>query len=650
MLGLLFVAVCMGGGGASAQADRASLPLSVRITSPLGRTGLPGTIRIVAQVTHSPAVSLAPVRFFVNDQPVGEAPEGPPFAVEWADENPFEPTTIVAEVSDALGRTARDEVRLEPFEILETAEVSRVLVEATVVNARGEYVTGMGYSSFRLFEDDEPQLIDMVQPETLPAIYTLLVDSSQSMHRRMDLVRLAAGRLTPYLRAQDRVIVAPFSTTIGSLTGPTDDPRTVAHAISAIRARGGTAILDALLEACRLVRGLHGRNVIVLVTDGYDEHSREDVETVLASIRQTGATVYVIGIGGVAGISLRGERFLKRLAADTGGRAFFPSREEELPRVHELVARDVQLRYLLSYTPSNQRPDGRWRTIAVATANPDYTVRARPGYFAPRPPPVRASIEFTLADVARQPLDVAREDFVVVEDGVEQEVDTFHEAVAPVSIVLALDESGSMVKAADAVREAARRFVAALRPEDGLAVMLFADRAVLAHDLTRARAPALDAIESYRPRGGTALYDALCDAMTRLQRTEGRKVIVLLSDGRDEDNPGTGPGSARTRDEVFAVLQETDAAVFTVGLGPRVDRPLLDRLALESGGESYFPEEVSTLDADYQRIVETLRRRYVIGYTSTNSERDGGWRTVHIQPTNPDTVVRTRGGYFAPER
>jgi VWFA-related protein len=142
----------------------------------------------------------------------------------------------------------------------------------------------------------------------------------------------------------------------------------------------------------------------------------------------------------------------------------------------------------------------------------------------------------------------------------------------------------------------------------------------------------------------------LIDALMRLKQTDGRKVIVLLSDGRDEDNAGTGPGSARSQPELFAALGQTDATIYPIGLGPRVDRGLLERLAAESGGAAYFPEDVSKLRGDYARIVEELRRRYLVSYTSTNPRRDGGWRAVEITTRLPELNVRSRGGYAAPER
>ena len=624
--------------------------LTVRITSPLGRTGLPGAIRIVAQVSHLPNVALGPVRFFVNDVPAGDDAEGPPYAVEWTDANPFEPTRIRVEASDAVGNTASDAIDLAPFEILETTGVSRVLLEATVADKSDRFVNGLDAASFRVLEDDKPQTIDLVSVESLPVNYVLLVDASQSMHPRMEFVRAAAGRLADFLRRDDRVIVAPFTRSLGAITGPTGDRDTIVGAVHAIAASGGTAISDVLIEASRLVAGTGGRHAIVLITDGYDEHSQAKMDDALTAAQSAHAAVYAIGVGGIAGISIKGERALRKIAGQTGGRAFFPSREQELPAVHELVASDIQQRYLITYSPENQTADGAWRSIKVLTNDASQRVRTRAGYFAPAPPPVRPSLEFTVNGGAREFADLTRDDLVVVEDGVPQKVDTFQEAVAPVSVVLALDASGSMTKAADGVKAAALSFVQALRPEDALGVLLFADTSAFAHDLTTDRRKSVSAIDGYTARGGTALYDGLTDALMRLKRTEGRKVIVLLSDGRDENNPGTAPGSARTQNDVFAALRETDTMIYPIGLGPRVDRDLLERLAAESGGVAFFPDDVSSLRGDYARVVEDLRRRYVVGYTSTNPARDGAWRDVQIETRRPEMTVRSRGGYFAPER
>ncbi len=623
-------------------------PLSIRITSPLGRTGVAGVVRIVAQVHAPPGAALNPVRIFVDNVLLGEVADGPPWAVEWTDENPFTPREIAAEVSDALGHKARDVVLLKPFEVVEKAEVSSVILETSVQDRFGRFVTGIPPAGFTVLEDSVPQTLDLLRSESLPATYTLLVDRSQSMGRRIEFVRDAAAALTGYLRPQDRIIVAPFSKTIGPVTGPTDDRQTVSDAIRGIRASGGTAILDCLEAASRLITGVEGRHAIVLITDGYDEHSSRPFEQVLATVQKSGASVYVVGIGGVAGISIRGERLLKRLAAETGGKAFFPAREIELRPVHEQVASDVQLRYLLSYTPKNQKVDGTWRQVTVTTTDPTWVVRTRPGYFAPRPPPVRPAIEFTMVDANRRLLNVSADTLRVIEDGVEQPVDVFQEAVTPVSVVFALDMSGSMRRVADDVKSAARSFVESLRPQDPLGLVLFSDRALFAHDISTTRKWSLDAIDKYEAVGGTALYDALYVALMRLRGVEGRRVVVVMTDGRDENNKGDGPGSVHRLDDVLDRLKSVDATVFTIGLGTNIDRGLLERLAADSGGESAFPLDVTTLPQEFRRVIENLRKRYVISYTSTNSSRDGRWRKVQILSTTPGVTSVSRGGYFAP--
>jgi hypothetical protein len=282
------------------------------------------------------------------------------------------------------------------------------------------------------------------------------------------------------------------------------------------------------------------------------------------------ASLFVIGIGGSAGISIKGERALKELAEHAGGRAFFPTRDDELPRIHELIAADIQQRYLLAYTPNNQRIDGAWRTINLTTLDPTHKVRARPGYFAPKPPPVRATIEFVIAtDDVENPIELSSGDLELTEDGVRQDIDTFHEAVAPLSIVLAVDASGSMKSATEAVKEAAKSFVASLRPKDELSLLLFADDVVTVHDLSTNREGIVKGIDEYQASGGTALNDAVVAALGRLGRVDRRRAIVLMTDGRDENNPGTAPGSRHSLADVLEQIREVDAAIYSIGLGPK---------------------------------------------------------------------------------
>lgn len=617
----------------------------VRITSPLGRTGLDGRIRIVARVQTPEKVPAPTVRFYVNGELLATDSDGAPYVAEWEDLNPFEACTLSVEADFGDASVFRDAVTLQPLELIETAQVMSVGLEATVVDARGRYVGGLDAGSFELREDGRLQTIDTVSSEPVPATFTLLVDTSQSMSRSMKMVRDAAARLSDHLREIDSIVVAPFKAGIVSITGPTRDHVTVADAVAAIQPHGPTAILDSLFRVIEQV-SVTDRRVIVLVTDGYDEASESSIDTVLPLLKRTQSTVYVIAVGGVAGVSLHGEALLRRLADETGGRAFFPWNASQLTAAHLAIAEDARNRYRLAYTPTNQRWDGTWRKIEVAVGDPTYRVRARPGYTAPQPPPVRASIEFTAVNSAQQLASLTRDDLEVVEDGVAQQVDVFHEATAPVSIMLALDGSGSMKRAAPAVQQAVLAFVGALRPDDPLGMLMFADTPVVAHGFSLDRTQSAKTIAGYTTSGGTSLYDSLHEGLAQLATREGRRVLVVMSDGRDENAQSTGPGSTHTWDEVLKQAREIDATVYVVGLGSKVDRARLEQIATVTGGEAYFTGDASELEQHYRRILEELRRRYLVAYTSTNPARDGKWRKVEIRA--PATKVRSRGGYFAP--
>ena len=650
--GALIVAIALALGGAIApfQAQsRAVSPLSVRITSPLGRTGVAGAVRIVAQIQGGGA-RVGQVRFFVDHQLLGAVQE-PPYALDWTDEDPFARREIVVQATDAAGNEAGDEVVLEPFEVHEAAEVTSVLLDVSVQDKEGRFVRALPPSAFRVAEDDVPQAVDVVRQEAVGATFALLVDGSSSMSRRIDFVQRTAATLAGYMSPLDRMIVAPFSRTLGPVTGPTNDRATILEALAAIRPAGGTAILDAIVHGSKLVEHSEGRRAIVLITDGYDEHSEDSFDEALQAAKAAGATVYVVGIGGVAGISIKGERLLKQLALDTGGRAFFPARDEQLTVVDDTLAADVQNRYLVTYTPMNQRIDGTWRQVSVKTTDAGHIIRTRPGYFAPKPPPIRPTIEFTVTDRGGQYLDLTRDDLEVEEQGALQQVELFQEAVDPVSIVLALDASGSMRRKEQDVIDSAQEFIGALRPQDQLAVVTFSDKVVFAHDLSTDRDMAQAAVAKYQVSGGTALYDGLSDSLARLKHVAGRRVVVVMTDGRDENRAGTGPGSAKRFDEVIKAITDTGALVFSIGLGTNVDRQTLQKLSDVSGARAFFPEIVTELPAQYRRVIDDLRRRYIVGFTSTHVQRDGSWRPVQIRIRGrEEAVVRSAGGYFAPAR
>jgi Ca-activated chloride channel homolog len=626
---------------------------TMRITSPLGRIGTPATVRIVVQVTWpvdadgrtqpQPLI----VRFFVDGTNVGTVENGPPYAVNWIDDNPFEPREITVEASLATGETIRDAVKLPAFQILEGAEVASILVDAAIYDAAGRVAANIEPASVVLQENGEPQSIDLFAKKDAPSTIVLLVDNSQSMGRRFPEVQRAAELFARSLGKGDRLLVVPFNHGIGTITGPTEDVQTISEAIAVMKAGGGTAILDAVRQGARLLQNTEGRRGIILITDGFDENSTIDLNTAIEAAQAQQATIYAVGVGGVTGVSLEGERTFRAMTDRTGGRAFFPWRDSELAAVARETIKDQQTRFLITYTPSNQTKDGSWRAITFQLPK-GYKARARDGYRAPLPAPVTNTMEFMVTDRSRGQVSVAADDLEVLEDGVPQKIESFQEAVDPVAIALLLDASGSMTKSADTVRETAREFVNAVRPEDSLALITFADQPLFGHLLGTNRQLTLDAIHKYATGGGTALYDGLWNGLLHVKTVQGRRALVVLSDGRDENRAGNGPASTHTLADVQNLAREVGAAIFPIGLGSRVDRAALEQLATASGGEAYTADEAAKLSEPFRYIIENLRQRYVLSYTSTNSRHDGRFRRVQIRPRNRDLVVKAAAGYYAP--
>jgi len=260
--------------------------------------------------------------------------------------------------------------------------------------------------------------------------------------------------------------------------------------------------------------------------------------------------------------------------------------------------------------------------------------------------------------------------FEVYEDGVRQTIRRFSSERKPLNVGIVLDTSLSMGRGGklDSARKAALGFLEELAPEDRGMVVTFADDVRVAQDVTSDPALLAQAIEATEARGGTALYDAVWRSSKKLQSFEGRRVLVLLSDGRDEAANGFEPGSLHTRHEAQEQALRSEVMVFSIGLGHDLahqypsmwERPrngsgpgdslarILRDLAETTGGRALFSPGVRTLRRSFRDVAEDLRHQYTLAYVSTNRADDGTWRRIEVRiPGRRDLDVITRKGYFA---
>ncbi len=256
--------------------------------------------------------------------------------------------------------------------------------------------------------------------------------------------------------------------------------------------------------------------------------------------------------------------------------------------------------------------------------------------------------------------DLTRDRFRVIENGRPQVIVRFSDEWKPLRVALVMDTSLSMEsEKLEAARGAALSFLEGLRPEDQGMVVTFSDSVRVAQPLTSDRSALSAAIRKTRAQGGTALYDALWTTADLLERFDGRRVIVLLSDGRDEAVNGLEPGSLHTVEEALDRALRSEAMIFAIGFGRNLAaewdffrrrslEAILRDLAEATGGRAIFSSRPGKLRSAFEQVAEDLRHQYSLAYTSDEPKRDGLWREVRVTTDRPDLVVVTRRGYFAP--
>jgi Ca-activated chloride channel family protein len=245
------------------------------------------------------------------------------------------------------------------------------------------------------------------------------------------------------------------------------------------------------------------------------------------------------------------------------------------------------------------------------------------------------------------------DDFEVKESGKPQTIKFFAAgdpiSAPPLHIGFLLDTSGSMEEDIKDVRTAAIKFLNAMEGAVDITLVDFATEVSVAR-YTSAEYPRLiERIRARKPDGFTALYDALGVYLDGADGQTGQKVLIMYTDGGDSR-------SALSQKDVIDLLRASDVTVYVVGYlehqgsGATAQRQQLDRFAVMTGGQAFFPVSLKEIDKMYEKIQHEIAARYSIGYTSTDERTNGAWRRVDIRLKRPDLKnvrLRTRDGYFA---
>jgi VWFA-related protein len=268
-----------------------------------------------------------------------------------------------------------------------------VSLNVTVTDGSGRYVTDIEQDDFSVFEDGVKQDLAFFNRRPQPIALSLLLDSSASMEEKLPTLQTAAVNFIKGLKPSDIAQIIDFNSRVEIRQAFTSNQAELAASINQTAVGGSTSLHNAVYIALKELRKVKAvseedvrRQALIVFSDGEDTSSLVSFEEVLDLAKRSETAIYAIALRGVDTQTkgFREAEFVMRtLAQETGGRAFFPARIDDLNGVYTQIADELASQYTLGYTSKNQRRDGAWRNLVIRVSRPSITPRTKKGYFAP---------------------------------------------------------------------------------------------------------------------------------------------------------------------------------------------------------------------------------------------------------------------------
>jgi Ca-activated chloride channel family protein len=303
-----------------------------------------------------------------------------------------------------------------------STDANSVTVDIAVEDAKGHFIPKLDKSYFRISEDNVPQQIATFSAGEAPMTLAMIVEFSnrfQSFYSQTWFQTLqAAYGFAQMLKPDDYLAIIAYDLRPEMLTDFTTDRGQIQAALSRLRFPGFSEsnLYDAVTDTISRMQGIEGRKGILLLASGVDTFSKQTFDQARRSIQEGGVPIYAVGLmqsirdiaearGQLRGSSeldfLQADSQMRTFATESGGMAFFPHFVTEFPEIFRNMATALRARYTLTYTPSNQARDGKYRRIKVELVDPatnlpwkmvdeknkpvKYTIYAKSGYNAPHP-------------------------------------------------------------------------------------------------------------------------------------------------------------------------------------------------------------------------------------------------------------------------
>jgi VWFA-related protein len=279
--------------------------------------------------------------------------------------------------------------------LFHSGERPLVNVDVLVTTKSGEFVPGLKKDNFRLFEDGAPQSISTFNVSKAPITAVLLVEYASTNYAFMIQALQASYAFANTLQKDDWIAVAYYDMQPHILVDFTQDKKAVYGALNQLRIPGfaETNLFDALYDTLDRLDRVEGKKYIILVTTGVDTFSKLTLDKITKKIKDTkDVTIFPVSVGWIIremyeargrsaphgmGIPvnnmdyLQADNEMRNFAAMTGGRAYFPRFEGEMPELFHDISTDIRNQYSLTYRPTNDKLDGTYRKLKVQVVAPD---------------------------------------------------------------------------------------------------------------------------------------------------------------------------------------------------------------------------------------------------------------------------------------
>ncbi len=247
--------------------------------------------------------------------------------------------------------------------------------------------------------------------------------------------------------------------------------------------------------------------------------------------------------------------------------------------------------------------------------------------------------------------DLTRDDFEVIEDGKRHDVSYFAvgdgDTAPTMHLGLMVDASGSMQSDLKLAQSASIKFLNLLPEAEDITLVDFDTQVRITRYPQRDFPRLVERIRARKPDGMTALYDAIGTYLDGVDQEEGRRILVMYTDGADSR-------SVLRLNDTLTLLKASPVTVYAIGLVDNTGsarqqvQMTLMQLTEATGGQAFFPSGMKEVEGAYDKVLAQIKGQYHLGYLSANTAADGAWRKVEIKVKRPDTRVRARKGYFGP--